>query len=155
MLEPKSTGYIQTLEISVFRVCVSHTELDWHWNSRHSKSQQSFGHIHNCTVCKWHALFCLEIKRFKLFLCVLKSKDLQHFIALNTRGLWLNLHPSCCQTEDDILPVWGSCWETGQDIEQSLVSRNIREQECYSFLSSECKIGLLVHGPHSSKSVHS
>lgn len=28
MLEPKSTGYIQTLEISVFRVCVSHTELD-------------------------------------------------------------------------------------------------------------------------------
>lgn len=37
MLEPKSTGYIQTLEISVFRVCVSHTELDWHWNSRQQK----------------------------------------------------------------------------------------------------------------------
>lgn len=41
MLDLKSTGYIQTLEISVFRVCVSHTELDWHWNSRHSKSQHN------------------------------------------------------------------------------------------------------------------
>lgn len=74
--------------------------------------------------CKRHAIFCLEVKRFKLFLWILNSKDLQHFIALNTCGLWLNLHPSCCCTEDDILTLWGSCWETGQDIEQSLkVSR--------------------------------
>lgn len=93
MLEPKSTGYIQALEIPVFRVCVSHTELDWHWNSRHSKSQQSFGHIHNCTVCKWHALFCLEIERFKLFLWILKSKYMQHFIALNTRGFLAEFTP--------------------------------------------------------------
>lgn len=41
MLEPKSTGYIQTLGISAFRVCVSRTELDWYWNSRHSKSQDN------------------------------------------------------------------------------------------------------------------
>lgn len=52
MLELKSTGYIQTLEISVFRVCVSHTELDWHWNSRHSKSQYNLLAI---SITAWFA----------------------------------------------------------------------------------------------------
>lgn len=104
MLNLKSTGYIQTLEISVFRVCVSHTELDWHWNSRHSKSQHNLLAI-STTARFANAFFCLEIKKFKLFLWVLKSKYLQHFIALNTCGLWLNLHPSYCCAEDNILTL--------------------------------------------------
>lgn len=39
MLQPKSTSYTQTLEIPIFRMSIYPTECDWHWNSRHSKSQ--------------------------------------------------------------------------------------------------------------------
>lgn len=39
MCQSKSTSYTETLEIPIFRMSINPTECNWHWNSRHSKSQ--------------------------------------------------------------------------------------------------------------------
>lgn len=101
MLQLKSTSYTQTLEIPIFRMSIYPTECDWHWNSRHSKSQPNLLVISLTVHFASDTHFSIRKHDDSSSVIVYGSsnqKNIQHFIALNICGNgWIHTQAASVQ----------------------------------------------------------